>query len=161
MYEISKQPFYVAPHQMCFGTGRRYCITKDGIPYLTVDTVETYHQMHLPCCIYRNQLYIADYWNLHQIDLDTLAHCVREDIKFFYFGYFEPLPDQLLFSTDSDVYALDGSGKILWHTENLAIDGITFSGLNDNGKICISCCFDPLEEWHERLLDLKTGRECT
>lgn len=100
---------------MCFGTGRRYCITKDGIPYLTVDTVETYHQMHLPCCIYRNQLYIADYWNLHQIDLDTLAHCVREDIKFFYFGYFEPLADQLLFSTDSDVYALDGSGKILWH----------------------------------------------
>ncbi len=163
MYEIAEQPFSDAPHRLCFGSGRTYCITKDGAPYLTVETVETFHQMHLPCCFFRQWFCIGDYRHVRLIDLETLKYQEIPLSPFGYFGYFEPLPDLLLFSTDSAVFALDSSGRLLWKTDHLAVDGITFSGVTAEGKIVISCCMDPPEEegWCDRLLDLKTGKECT
>ncbi len=170
MYEITEEPFSDAPHRLRFGSGRICGITRDGVPYLTVETEETFHQMHLPCCFFRQWLCIGDNKYVRLIDLETLEYqeISLKEIKsgglgIGYFGYFEPLPDMLLFSTASAVFALDSSGKLLWQTDDLAVDGILFQGVTADGRIEIACCMDPPEPegWCDRLLDLKTGKECT
>lgn len=162
MYEISEQPFADAPpHRLCFGTGRCYDILKDGAPYLRVETHPTFHQTHLPCCIFGSYLCIGEQRSVRFIDLETLASDTMGEYS--YFGYFEPLPDMLLFSTNSAVIALGSDLRVRWQTDDLAADGILFAGVTPSGAVQIQCCTDPIEPngWYQTALDLQTGQRIT
>lgn len=162
MYEISEQPFADAPpHRLCFGRGRCYDITKDGTPYLRVETHPTFHQTNLPCCFFGGYLCIGERYSVRFIDPETLESVSMGD--YGYFGYFYPHGDMLLFSTDSAVTALDRKLRVIWQTDDLAADGILFRRITAAGQLLISCNMDPPEPdgWCDVTLNLETGQRIT
>ena len=159
LFQLSEEPFSVpAPHSFTLGSERVYCITKDGAPYLTVETDPTFHETCLPACIWNDMLFVADNSYIHIIQLDTLSH-TQIEIRFGYLCRFHPTDDLLLCATESQVFALDTQLQRRWETPNIACDGVLFHGQDADGNIVLSCCQDPYPAvWTEYLLDPRTGR---
>ena len=159
-FQLAEEPFSApAPHDFAFGSERVYCITKDGAPYLTVETDSTFHsEENRPACIWNDMLFVADYHNIHVIQLDTLSH-TQIEIRFGYLCRFHPTDDLLLCATESQVFALDPQLQRRWETPDIACDGVLFHEQDADGNIVLSCCQDPYPAvWTESLLDPRTGR---
>ena len=147
-----------APNRLSFGSGRIYCVTKNGEPYLTAETDCTFHQTCLPACIWNDMLFLADDRHIHVIQLDTLSHTQME-IRYGYLCRFLPTDDFLLCATESQVFALDAQLQRRWETPAIACDGVLFHEHDADGNIVLSCCQDPYPAvWTKYLLDPRTGR---
>ena len=74
----------------------------------------------------------------------------------FYFGsiYFN---DSYIYVADAcGIFCISQGGVLLWHTDNLAIDGVVINDFID-GKIFGKGEYDPPGGWEPFVLDIKTG----
>lgn len=77
----------------------------------------------------------------------------------WYFGRFYLHDDMLFAASAAGVLAFDEKMELVWRNEKLAVDGVTFSGVSENGVLSVSCELDPPGGWVDKRLSILTGKE--
>ena len=138
-----------------------YHVLANGRPWL--DVVVPEKNLFDTAIVYSHYLLIGSYDKVYVIDLWELN---PRDIKVqiidvdMYFGSFVTLEDTCFDS----LFILDATGIIafnphmseMWRNHDLAIDGVTFVGIEDY-KMQISCEMDPPNGWVDKKINVWTG----
>jgi hypothetical protein len=75
-----------------------------------------------------------------------------------YFGYLRTHEDKLFVLGCSEILCFAPPRTLLWHARELAVDGVTFHGV-EGSILRVGCEMDPPGGWFAVELDLETGRE--
>ena len=144
---------------LTLGEGKKYYITKNSLPYVTVEVDSTDNPFDT-ACIFGKFLCIGLYEKTAFINLETLEF--RFDKVEMYFGYFVIYNDMLFVLSGVGITAYDRDLNILWENSELAVDGVCIYGISDDGKYLeISCELDPPDGWVDKKIDIMTGDEYT
>ncbi len=77
-----------------------------------------------------------------------------------YFGHLYIEGNYFFIADSAGLFCIDKSGKILWHNNNLGIDGVIIEKFSEN-KIYGSGEWDPPGGWEDFVLDKRTGKSTT
>jgi len=74
----------------------------------------------------------------------------------FYFGHIYFKGNNIYVADASGIFCVGQGGVVLWHTDDLAVDGVVINNFKDD-KIFGEGEHDPLGGWEPFVLDIKTG----
>lgn len=136
------------------GVGRVYYVLSDEEPYLYVNV--KYFSLFACAVVFGDYLFVGNYTD--GIYIVCLKDFVVQEIAVDgYFGYFEKNSDVLYALGCSNIIAFDKCARMIWISENIAIDGIIFQEI-ENDIMRVECEMDPPEGWGRRKLDINTGK---
>ncbi len=90
-------------------------------------------------------------------DLESNNNLLRLEMC-FYFGCLYVHQEHFLVADASGLYCINPEGKILWHNNNLGVDGVVVNDIAAD-KIFGSGEWDPPGGWEDFVLDRATGKE--
>lgn len=145
-------------HKIQLGLGKQYGIWREGIPYMLFEVEVTHHPFDT-VCVFGDYVYIGSNDELIIINMDLPDYRIVECD--FYFGYFYEYEELLLVATGTRLMCFQKDSQLKWQTEPLAIDGVTFIAVNDDGTISVNCCMDPYPAvWCKKVIALEDGKLC-
>ena len=136
------------------GSDHVYTVYKDGIPFLEVAAPRCDWNPFNTAYIFKNYLCIGLGENVYFISIETGE--VKRVCVSLYFGYFYEYKERLYAVSGEQVYCFDSACELLWISESIAVDGITFIGITERG-IEVSCEMNPPGGWVHRTLSLEGG----
>lgn len=150
-----------AEHCLCFGTLRLgtdkfYTVQKDVRNYLRIEVDDDSWNPFNKWVFWRGFFCLGTGDEVIAVDLDTLEY-KRYSVD-WYFGYFLEHEEMLFAASAAGVLAFDKNMELLWRNESIAVDGVTFNGI-ENSALCVSCELDPPGGWVDKRLDIRTGKE--
>lgn len=137
-----------------YGIGKDYYVLKDEKPYVHIKVED--HGMFTEVILFENHLYIGDYTSgIHIVNLlDFTTKNIEVD---FYFGSFQISDDFLYALGGCNVIAFDRCSQIIWKSDNIAVDGITFDRI-ENDTMYVECEMNPPGGWIKEQINLKNGK---
>lgn len=109
------------------------------------------------CAVWRHYFCVGAGDKIIAANLETLEQ-KRYEVE-WYFGRFYPYGDILFAASAAGVLAFDEKMELIWRNEKLAVDGVTFSGVSEDGVLSVSCELDPPGGWVDKRLNILTGKE--
>jgi hypothetical protein len=103
-----------------------------------------------------NLLLIGCQQNFYIVNLETMETILNLKVE----GYFGSIyiENKIIYVADAcGVYSINMDAKIIWHNDNLGIDGVNIHDFKEN-KILGSGEFDPPGGWMPFILDKITGK---
>lgn len=143
-----------AEHYLRLGSGKFYALSADGRNYLRVEVDCDDWNPFNSAIVWGRFFCLGTGREIIAVDLNTFEYC-RIEVD-FYFGYFYQYSDMLFAASASGVLAFDKDMALIWRNENIAVDGVTFKGVED-GTLCVSCELDPPGGWVDKRLDIASG----
>lgn len=140
-----------------FGTGKKYLVTKNNIPYLIAE-IEEISQYFDKACIFGKYLCIGTGSRVIFVNLESLGS-ISMQVN-FYFGYFFIHEDILYIASGTGIIAVNHTLQTVWKNETLAEDGVIIHEVfqQDNQQFLrISCEMDPPNNWQEKLVNIQNG----
>ena len=142
--------------QLVIGNDRSYTVMKRGKPFLCVTAEETGNTFDT-AVVFGKWLLIGCFRTVYIVDIEKKEYSEMEIPM--YFGYFREIGDKLYIFTGVGIIAFDRNMNRLWQNDDLAVDGVTYGELSDDGKTMeISCEMDPPGGWIDRTISTETGR---
>ncbi|MBR0484058.1 MAG: hypothetical protein IJJ69_04660 [Oscillospiraceae bacterium] len=142
-----------------FGNGKKYFVSKNGIPYLTaeVNDISDYFDK---ACIFGKYLCIGSGHAVMFVNLETFASISME--VSMYFGYFFVYQDVLYIASGKGIVAVDSALHTIWKNDRLADDGVIIHEVLESREALRISAQESLpygEYWKEKLVSLKTGEQ--
>lgn len=141
-----------------YGTEKMYLIEKNLKPYFLVEFGIGYSPFD-EVCIFGEYLCTGTGHKiifLHLATFESKTVSIEEEM---YFGYFYEYNNVLYVASGTGITAFDENLNILWKNTGLAVDGVLFTGITNNGNFLeISCEMNPPGDWQDKFLDINTGK---
>lgn len=141
-----------------FGTGKKYFITKNNVPYLVAE-VDAVSKFFDKACIFGKYLCIGTDSRVIFVNLESLGS-ISMKVN-LYFGYFFIHGEILYIASGTGIIAVNHSLQTVWKNETLAEDGVIIHEICENREnikcLRISCEMDPPDNWQEKLINIQNG----
>ncbi len=145
-----------AKYYLRFGEGKFCTVLADGENFLRVEVDSNKWNTFSRGIMWCDHLCLGIGDEIIVVDLKTFVHRIyKADM---YFGSFFENGELLFAASGTGVLAFNAEMELLWRNEDLAVDGVCFGGVCGN-VLAISCEMDPPGGWHEKRLDIRTGKE--
>lgn len=145
-----------AEHYLKLGSGKYYALEMNEQSFLRVEVDRDDWNPFNSATVWGRFFCLGTGSGIIFIDLNTFEYR-RVEVD-FYIGYFYQYDDMLFAASASGVLAFDKEMNLLWRNESIAVDGVTFRGI-ENGALCVSCELDPPGGWVDKRLDITNGEQ--
>lgn len=143
-----------AEHYLRLGRGKYYGLKAGGRNFLRVEVEDDNWNPFNSAVVFGRFFCLGTGGEIVAVDLNTFEY--RRFGVDTYFGYFLEHGDILFAASACGVLAFNSEMDLLWKNESIAVDGVTFNGVED-GILYVSCEMDPPGGWVDRRLDARTG----
>ena len=135
------------------GVGRKYCVLYNEEPYLSVNV--DFFSVFTDAVVFGDYLFVGNYTDgMYIVCLKNFI--IKEMAVDGYFGYFEKNNDVLYVLGCSNIIAFDKCAQMIWQSENIAIDGVTFQKI-ENDMMYVECEMDPWLSYDSLNIELPDG----
>lgn len=145
-----------AERRFKFGEGRSFTVKADGRDLLCVEVNPDEWNPFGEWVIWHDHFCLGTGSEMIAVNLRSFEY--RRIEVDMYFGYFYQYGEMLFTASAAGVLAFDKNMELLWRNEDLAVDGVTFSGVVGS-ELYVSCEMDPPGGWVAKRLDIYTGNE--